>query len=228
MTDSFINIVRDIVHISSMTALFLIAAVAVLGLIKPVLLRRFFKEFCERKYIFSSAVFIGLLCATVFVATQSPDIKHESSQSNDTQQQTAVLSENSNGQQPPSFDTRTDEKVFTEPVPYTKRQQTDPSMPVNQSKMTQAGSDGQKSVKYLITTINGKEISKEKISEEITVQPVEEIIAVGSKSTEPLAAAPPQAQNGQGQNPGTDTGTTDKPCRIAGINLSKRLCGLIQ
>lgn len=53
----------------------------------------------------------------------------------------------------------------------------------------QKGQNGIKDVEYKITYINGKETTRDKVSEKIKKQPVEEVIAVGVKQGE---QAPPE------------------------------------
>ena len=76
-TDS-INFVRDFVHLGSLTVLAIVIILAVIGLFKPQLFRKIFQEFAQRRYILASAVFVGLLCATVYVSTEAPHETYES------------------------------------------------------------------------------------------------------------------------------------------------------
>ena len=71
--------VREAVHASSLILLFVVVLVATIGTFKPNLLRGVLKEFAERKYILAGAVFICLLCGTIFTATQNMSRPYESS-----------------------------------------------------------------------------------------------------------------------------------------------------
>lgn len=73
--------VRQMVHVSSLVLLCAVFVIGAVGTLKPQLFRRVFKEFSERKYILSSAVFACLLCGTVFTATQSMSRPYELSKS---------------------------------------------------------------------------------------------------------------------------------------------------
>ncbi len=88
--------VRAGVHASSLAVLCLVVLAAIIGTAKPQLLRKFFKEFAERKYILASSVFICLLCGTVFTATQS--ISHPYDSRKDGISNTAGWLENPNRQ----------------------------------------------------------------------------------------------------------------------------------
>lgn len=57
--------------------------------------------------------------------------------------------------------------------------------------------DGEKTIKYEIEVKGGKEISRQRISEEITKQPIDEIVRVGTKefTSEPAAATNYYTQN---------------------------------
>ena len=70
--------VREAVHGGSLAILCIVILFAVVGTVKPHLLRGIFKEFAERKFILAGSVFICLLCGTVFTATQSISRPYES------------------------------------------------------------------------------------------------------------------------------------------------------
>ncbi len=61
---------QDMVHSISLWLIGLIVVIAVFNILKPSIFEKFMFEFGERKYVVSTCVFIGLLCSTVFVATQ--------------------------------------------------------------------------------------------------------------------------------------------------------------
>lgn len=80
------------------------------------------------------------------------------------------------------------EVTETEPVSYTTKKQYDKTMQRGKTVVKQKGVNGEKAVCYSVTAKNGEIISKEKISDSITKEPVTEIIVIGSKS-----AAKPKA-----------------------------------
>lgn len=77
----------------------------------------------------------------------------------------------------------TNEVVETEEIAFETKKVNDSSLAKGKTKVSQKGQKGQKNVKYLVTTKNGEVVSKELLSEEITKEPVNEIIKVGTKKT---------------------------------------------
>ena len=71
--------VREAVHASSLILLFMVIFIGTIGTLKPKLLSRVLKEFAERKFILAGAVFVCLLCGTIFTATQNMSRPYESS-----------------------------------------------------------------------------------------------------------------------------------------------------
>lgn len=72
------------------------------------------------------------------------------------------------------------EETKTEVVNFTTKTETDANMASGQSKTTQEGVNGEKTVYYKVTyNSDGVEISREKVKEEVTKQPVQKIIKVG-------------------------------------------------
>ncbi len=78
---------------------------------------------------------------------------------------------------------RISKKEITETVEigFETKKVNDKSLAKGKTKVSQKGQKGEKQVKYLVTTKNGEEVSKEYISEEVTKKPVDEIIKVGTK-----------------------------------------------
>ncbi len=69
----------------------------------------------------------------------------------------------------------------TEEIEYeTKKVKTD-ELYVGNSRTVQKGKDGSKKCTYEVTYINGEEVSRKLVSEEVIEEPVEKIIEVGSK-----------------------------------------------
>lgn len=73
-------------------------------------------------------------------------------------------------------------------IPYKLTTTKDSSLPKGETKITQTGVDGEKTLKYEIQIKDGVEVSRKLISETVTVQPVTEIKNIGTKSTVPVAA----------------------------------------
>jgi resuscitation-promoting factor RpfB len=75
----------------------------------------------------------------------------------------------------------------SETLPFSTSTQNDNTLPAGQTKITMAGLNGLKIITYKVTYHNGAEVSREKISERVTQQPVTEIKRIGTK----VAAKPP-------------------------------------
>ena len=73
------------------------------------------------------------------------------------------------------------EETVTEDIPYSSETQNSSSLAAGTTQVKQAGQNGSKEVTYRITYINGKEDSREAIDEKVIIQPVNEIIVVGTK-----------------------------------------------
>lgn len=76
------------------------------------------------------------------------------------------------------------EEEETEEIPYESIREEDPSLPKGEEVVGQVGVVGEKVVTYQVTYVNGEEVSREVKSEEITIEPVNEIIKVGTKVDE--------------------------------------------
>ena len=68
-----------------------------------------------------------------------------------------------------------------EPVPYPSRTEYNSALPEGTRNVKQVGVNGEKTVVWDITLTDGKETARTKKSENVTKQPVEEIIEVGTK-----------------------------------------------
>ena len=73
------------------------------------------------------------------------------------------------------------EVIETVEINFNTKKVNDSSLQKGKTKVSQKGEKGIKSVKYLVTTKNGEEVAKEYLSEEVTKEPVDEIIKVGTK-----------------------------------------------
>lgn len=79
-------------------------------------------------------------------------------------------------------ETKGEEK--SEVVKFEKETKENPELKKGETKVVQKGEDGEKTVKYKVTYNNGTEVSREKVSEKITKEPVKEITEVGTKTSE--------------------------------------------
>ena len=70
-----------------------------------------------------------------------------------------------------------------EAIPFGEETVKDYEMSVGETRVAQVGEEGRKVLKYQVNFVDGVEVSRELISEEVTVQPVNRIIAEGAKPT---------------------------------------------
>jgi hypothetical protein len=67
-------------------------------------------------------------------------------------------------------------------IPYTTKRVNDSSLPKGTQKVRTRGVDGTKTVTYQVTFTNGQQTSKTIVSQEVTKQPVAQVVAVGTKT----------------------------------------------
>lgn len=80
--------------------------------------------------------------------------------------------------------TRTDQET----VPFDVETKTDSSLASGDTKVTQAGSDGQKEVKYTYIQKNDKVVSKSVVDEKVTKPAVNQVVAKGTQRTPVVVA----------------------------------------
>jgi LPXTG-motif cell wall-anchored protein len=73
------------------------------------------------------------------------------------------------------------EEEKTEEIPFETIKQEDPTLEYGEEAVAQEGVPGKKVITYEVTYVNNEEVERTVISEEITVEPVNEIIKVGTK-----------------------------------------------
>jgi hypothetical protein len=91
-----IDTVRSIVHTSSVIVLGIVIIFLIVGSVKPHLLRPLLKEFAERKYVVAFAIFVCLLCGTIFTATESTVQSYESQNTKQSSNAPTPLAKSSN------------------------------------------------------------------------------------------------------------------------------------
>ena len=97
--------------------------------------------------------------------------------------------------------------TYTEAIPFTKETKDDKNIYVGESKTVQEGKNGEKKIEVNITRENGKEISREAISETVTKEPLPQIIANGTKKR-PAPTRTPSRSSGSFKRPGDLTPLT--------------------
>lgn len=68
----------------------------------------------------------------------------------------------------------------TQAVPFKSTTQNDSSLAAGTTKVITAGINGVETLTYKVTYTNGVEISRDKLSDEITTQPVDQVTAIGT------------------------------------------------
>ena len=72
----------------------------------------------------------------------------------------------------------------TEPVNYNIRKEFSDQLPAGTTKLIQPGKKGQKTIRYSVTKVNGEETSRTFVESNMTTDPVDEIIQVGTRIKE--------------------------------------------
>lgn len=84
---------------------------------------------------------------------------------------------------------------FSKTIPNATEYREDPNLPEGQEELVIAGSDGEMLCTARVTYENGQEVDREIISDQVTVEPVNQVIAVG---TAPVAATEGELTIGDG------------------------------
>lgn len=93
------------------------------------------------------------------------------------------------------------EKKVKETVAFDTEEQQSSSLNSGETQVTQEGINGEKEVTYKVKYVDGKETSKEKVSEKVTKEPVKKIVTVGTAAQSSAAETPQQPQQSQNDNP---------------------------
>lgn len=76
------------------------------------------------------------------------------------------------------------EETTTEEIPYAVQWTTDDNLPLGEQVVMQAGVPGEKRIVEKVTYVDGVETGREFVSETIIVEPIDEIVATGTKEPE--------------------------------------------
>lgn len=68
-------------------------------------------------------------------------------------------------------------------IPYEEETVKDYSIPVGESKIEQTGEDGLRVIKYQVDFINGEEVDRRQLSDEVVKEPVKRIVLEGARAT---------------------------------------------
>lgn len=73
------------------------------------------------------------------------------------------------------------QQLESSPIPFTTATQNDPNLLVGTKKVGQAGKNGTLTRTYQLSFADGKQTAKTLVSQQVTVQPVQQVILVGTK-----------------------------------------------
>ena len=82
------------------------------------------------------------------------------------------------------------EQVYTGTVPYETVYRDDAALPVGETALVTEGVNGTSTCTALVTYINGEETERTLLSEKITIQPVSEVIAIGTGESVTASSLP--------------------------------------
>ncbi|MFJ2543723.1 G5 domain-containing protein [Microbacterium sp. NPDC087589] len=88
---------------------------------------------------------------------------------------------------PTTFETAIEEV----PVPFAATTVDDPQLDQGATALVAAGVNGVNVITYRVTLVDGVEVSREVVGEAVSVQPVNEVTAIGSKAPAPVAVPAP-------------------------------------
>lgn len=96
----------------------------------------------------------------------------------------------------------------TQPVPFASSTTQDPARYTDQRRTVTAGVPGVRTVVETVTTVDGVETSRVPVSDQVTQAPVDEVVAVGTK-TRPAVVKTPAASAGSSGSPVVAGGSAD-------------------
>ena len=95
MDTNTVNTIRDLINATSLALCIVIIGLALIGFFRPKTLGFVLREFARRRYIVVGGVFAGLLCGTIYTATQPDYGSFDASQQKPAAQTQSSLPANS-------------------------------------------------------------------------------------------------------------------------------------
>jgi hypothetical protein len=99
-------------------------------------------------------------------------------------------------QAPPQKKITTKQVAETQVIEYHSVEQNDENLEKGKTQVISQGANGQKNIIYKVTYADGAEITREKISEVVTVQPVNKITKIGTYVAPVITPTPPSGPAG--------------------------------
>lgn len=111
-----------------------------------------------------------------------------------------------------------DEEIQKESVPHEVEYVEDSDLPEGETAVLSEGQDGVKEIKNKVTYRNGEEVSREVISEDVTVEPENRVIAKGTAKPTPVPAKKSASKTSSSAVSVNDTAGT-----VNGMKYSKKI-----
>lgn len=112
-----------------------------------------------------------------------------------------------------------DEEIQKESVPHEVEYVEDSDLPEGETAVISEGQDGVKEIKNKVTYRNGEEVSREVISEEITVEPENRVIAKGTAKPTPV----PAKKSASKASSSSSVSVNDTAGTVNGMKYSKKI-----
>lgn len=115
-------------------------------------------------------------------------------------------------------------EITTEAISHGVDYVDDPNLPRGQEKVINEGQDGVKEITHKVTYQNGAETSRETISETITVEPENKVIARGTANPTPQPAKPSKKESkSKSSSPSKKSSVSDDGGSINGYKYKKKI-----
>lgn len=104
---------------------------------------------------------------------------------------------------------RVQDATTTQEIPFTSSTTEDPEAPAGTKKVTTKGEPGTKEVMIRTTTVDGVETERATLGEKVTREPVDEVVAKGTKKADPAPAAAASSDSSSGSSSSSDSSSQD-------------------
>lgn len=194
----------ELIYNLSGFAIIIVIITGLIGIIRPSALKRALKQHATRGKIFAGSLGVLVILGGLVGASEPQHVKDARA----AQEKAAIAAHRLNDTETAKqkakaaevkVETKTESK--TEVIAFAEEQREDATLAKGQTKVTQQGVNGQKTIVYKVTHKNGKESAREIANEEITVQPITKITSIGTyvaPQPKPTPAPAPQTTNPTG------------------------------
>jgi hypothetical protein len=182
----------NVIYSLSSIGVFIIIIGFIVGLIKPGLFKKLLgSKFATRKAITISSIAAFLVVLTISGMTEPASVKQARLDRENAKKQSQQLNNKPTDQQVEASNTEIKEVQEKQSIDFAKEQQNDASLASGQTKVTQSGQNGEKTITYEVTYVDGNETSRQIKSETITLAAVNEITTIGTYVAPPKPVATP-------------------------------------